>query len=299
MLLSANWVVAGLMVAPMLPRVLDAYGHAPLAVGKPLLSTELLLGLGPLLQRGASPVHRRPAPPPRRAADAPRRRRGVADVRRGALPARRVPRPVGAAPRPQRAPLPLAPAPARGGGAGAGGARRADAGAGPPDGVHHARRGVALRPPVRTVERRSTSASLRWHWRCGGSRSTSAGCCCSATTCGPAEGRRGAPCGSCSGRRWPSRSTRCSAGSPRWPCSSPRGDGQCSPRGTPGSRCSRSSSGQGVVWFRLAFQVAGSRFAAVLVERASPMAVEPLPPQGRQADARPEPRPVRFFRRPA
>lgn len=55
LLLAANWVVAGMMVAPMVPRVLDAYGHAPLAVGKPLVSTELLLGLGPLLQRGATP----------------------------------------------------------------------------------------------------------------------------------------------------------------------------------------------------------------------------------------------------
>lgn len=54
-LISANWAVAGLMVAPLLPRVLDAYGHAPLAEGKPLLSTELLFGLGSLLQRGASP----------------------------------------------------------------------------------------------------------------------------------------------------------------------------------------------------------------------------------------------------
>jgi len=54
-LLSANWAVAGLMIAPMIPGVLDAYGHAPLAVGKPLVSTELLLGLGPLAARGATP----------------------------------------------------------------------------------------------------------------------------------------------------------------------------------------------------------------------------------------------------
>jgi hypothetical protein len=55
LLLSVNWAVAGLMVAPLLPRVLDAYGHAPLAEGKPLVSSELLFGLNALLQRGASP----------------------------------------------------------------------------------------------------------------------------------------------------------------------------------------------------------------------------------------------------
>ncbi len=54
-LLSANWAVAGLMIAPMLPGVLAAYGHAPLAVGKPLVSTELLLGLGPVAARGGMP----------------------------------------------------------------------------------------------------------------------------------------------------------------------------------------------------------------------------------------------------
>jgi hypothetical protein len=54
-LLSANWAVAGLMIAPMIPGVLDAYGHAPLAVGRPLVSTELLLGLGPMVTRGAMP----------------------------------------------------------------------------------------------------------------------------------------------------------------------------------------------------------------------------------------------------
>lgn len=54
-LLWANWAVAGLMIAPMIPGVLDAYGHAPLAVGKPLLSTELLLGFGPVATRGGMP----------------------------------------------------------------------------------------------------------------------------------------------------------------------------------------------------------------------------------------------------
>ncbi|MGZ6081387.1 MAG: hypothetical protein ACXWK4_11275 [Myxococcaceae bacterium] len=55
-LLWANWAVAGLMIAPMIPGVFDAYGHAPLAVGKPLLSTELLLGLGPVATRGGTPT---------------------------------------------------------------------------------------------------------------------------------------------------------------------------------------------------------------------------------------------------
>ena len=56
MLLWANWAVAGLMIAPMIPAVLHAYGHAPLASGKPLVSTELLLGLGPVLARGGMPT---------------------------------------------------------------------------------------------------------------------------------------------------------------------------------------------------------------------------------------------------
>jgi len=54
-LLWANWAVAGLIVVPLLPSVLEAYGHAPLAEGKPLVSTELLFGLGPVVQRGATP----------------------------------------------------------------------------------------------------------------------------------------------------------------------------------------------------------------------------------------------------
>ena len=54
-LLWANWAVAGLMVAPSVPRLLSAYGHAPRAVGKPLLSGELLFGLGPVFQGGGLP----------------------------------------------------------------------------------------------------------------------------------------------------------------------------------------------------------------------------------------------------
>ena len=54
-LLWANWVVAGLMVAPSIPRLVAAYGHAPRAIGKPLLSSELLLGLGPMFQGGGLP----------------------------------------------------------------------------------------------------------------------------------------------------------------------------------------------------------------------------------------------------
>ncbi len=54
-LLWANWAVAGLMVAPALPAVLAGYGHAPRAAGKPLVSSELLLSLGPVLQAGGMP----------------------------------------------------------------------------------------------------------------------------------------------------------------------------------------------------------------------------------------------------
>ena len=54
-LLWANWAVAGLMVAPALPAILGAYGHAPRAAGKPLVSSELLFSLGPVLQAGGMP----------------------------------------------------------------------------------------------------------------------------------------------------------------------------------------------------------------------------------------------------
>jgi hypothetical protein len=54
-LLWANWLVAGLMVAPTMPRLWAAFGHAPLAVGKPLVSYDLLLGLRPLLETGGTP----------------------------------------------------------------------------------------------------------------------------------------------------------------------------------------------------------------------------------------------------
>ena len=54
-LLWANWLVAGLMVAPMIAPVLAALGHAPRAAGKPLLSFELLLGLGTVIDRGGTP----------------------------------------------------------------------------------------------------------------------------------------------------------------------------------------------------------------------------------------------------
>ncbi|HUM12004.1 MAG TPA: hypothetical protein VLT82_13750 [Myxococcaceae bacterium] len=54
-LLWANWLVAGLMVAPAVPRVVAAFGHAPRAAGKPLLSTELLLGLGSVFEGGGTP----------------------------------------------------------------------------------------------------------------------------------------------------------------------------------------------------------------------------------------------------
>jgi hypothetical protein len=55
LLLSANWLVAGLMVAPAVPWIWGAFGHAPRAAGKPLLSTELLFQLGPLFAGSGTP----------------------------------------------------------------------------------------------------------------------------------------------------------------------------------------------------------------------------------------------------
>jgi hypothetical protein len=54
-LLWANWVVAGLMVAPTIPSLVAAFGHAPRAVGRPLLSFEQLFGLGPVFVHGGLP----------------------------------------------------------------------------------------------------------------------------------------------------------------------------------------------------------------------------------------------------
>ena len=55
LLLAANWLVGILMVAPTVPVLAGAFGHAPLAVGKPLVSTELLLGLSPVFANGGWP----------------------------------------------------------------------------------------------------------------------------------------------------------------------------------------------------------------------------------------------------
>jgi hypothetical protein len=54
-LLVVNWLVALLMVLPALPVLAGAFGHAPLAVGKPLVSPQLLLGLGPVFAGGGLP----------------------------------------------------------------------------------------------------------------------------------------------------------------------------------------------------------------------------------------------------
>lgn len=54
-LLSVNWLVAALMVAPSVPVLAGAFGHAPLALGKPLVSTQMLLGLGPVFANGGLP----------------------------------------------------------------------------------------------------------------------------------------------------------------------------------------------------------------------------------------------------
>jgi len=55
LLLSVNWLVTGLMLAPATPAVLAAFGHAPRADGKPLVSTELLFGLRTVLEGGGRP----------------------------------------------------------------------------------------------------------------------------------------------------------------------------------------------------------------------------------------------------
>lgn len=54
-LLVVNWLVALLMVLPTVPVLAGAFGHAPLAVGKPLVSTQFLLGLGPVFAGGGLP----------------------------------------------------------------------------------------------------------------------------------------------------------------------------------------------------------------------------------------------------
>ena len=54
-LLVVNWLVALLMVAPSVPVLSAAFGHAPLAAGRPLVSTQLLLGLGPVFAGGGMP----------------------------------------------------------------------------------------------------------------------------------------------------------------------------------------------------------------------------------------------------
>lgn len=55
LLLSANLLVAALMVAPSVPVLSGAFGHTPLAVGQPLISTPLLGSLGPVFARGGMP----------------------------------------------------------------------------------------------------------------------------------------------------------------------------------------------------------------------------------------------------
>jgi len=54
-LLCANWLVAVLMVAPSIPRLLGAFGHAPRAGGAPMLSFQKLFGLGPVFVHGGMP----------------------------------------------------------------------------------------------------------------------------------------------------------------------------------------------------------------------------------------------------
>jgi hypothetical protein len=53
LLLFANWLVAALMIGPSVPVLSGAFGHAPLAVGRPLL--RLVLGLGLVFANGGQP----------------------------------------------------------------------------------------------------------------------------------------------------------------------------------------------------------------------------------------------------
>jgi hypothetical protein len=54
-LFAVNVLVAILMMAPAIVPLVQHFGHAPLAVGKPLLSAQLLLGLGPVFRHGGGP----------------------------------------------------------------------------------------------------------------------------------------------------------------------------------------------------------------------------------------------------
>jgi hypothetical protein len=53
LLLLANWLVAMLMIAPSVPVLSGAFGHAPLAVGQPMV--HLLLGVSPVFANGGLP----------------------------------------------------------------------------------------------------------------------------------------------------------------------------------------------------------------------------------------------------
>jgi len=53
LLLFANWLVAALMIAPSVPVLSAAFGHAPLAVGRPLVQN--IWGLGPVFAGGGLP----------------------------------------------------------------------------------------------------------------------------------------------------------------------------------------------------------------------------------------------------
>jgi hypothetical protein len=54
-LFSVNLLVAALMVAPAIRPLVEHFGHAPLAVGKPLLSYQLLLRLPSVFRNGGGP----------------------------------------------------------------------------------------------------------------------------------------------------------------------------------------------------------------------------------------------------
>ena len=55
-LLWLSLLCAGIVVLPDLGALFKYYGHAPLAEGKPLLSRELLLGIGQAFPPGGNPL---------------------------------------------------------------------------------------------------------------------------------------------------------------------------------------------------------------------------------------------------
>ena len=214
----------------------------------------------------------RAAPPPRGAADAPGRRRGVADLRGRPVPARCVPRQsgrlVGRNARLYLWSLLLLAAalvvPV--------GLAFGMKALGLPTILTMLRRDVALRPAVRGRERAPPRGASSSRSRCGGVGRRGTGAALPRRR--PRHQRRAAwrPCGSWCG--CPLGAVRGARGA-RDSRGAPRRARAMLPEGNAGVALLALGVGQVVVWTRLAFQVAGTRFAAALVETlaAAPPAV--------------------------